>query len=342
MLQQHDSVEAPGAAPGGVGYWRMLLRDKVATVGRRDPLLHPARGGLRAGPARQRGQRPGPDSTATRQPLESRTAGCTSWAPTRSAAGPGPDRRRDRGRPSSVAIPAVLYLARRRLGDRHVGGLPPRLARDPRDADRRRDPELPVASDGGRRPVRVLAEPANIVIVLAITRIPIYLRTARAESAELQSRVFVDAARTFGAGSLASSAAMSSHRAADAADGRHARLLLRHARRVVAELPRHRHPGTRRQLGSDGRPGAELAADRMVALLLPGPGHRHRDGVRRGPRRLGPAGHRSRSAVAAHRPAAAASPRHPDRHPDRHSDRYGGRPVTSTLTRRPSPWTSTA
>lgn len=42
---------------------------------------------------------------------------------------------------------------------------------------------------------------ANIVAILAITRIPIYLRTARAESAELRSRVFVDAARTFGAGS---------------------------------------------------------------------------------------------------------------------------------------------
>lgn len=42
---------------------------------------------------------------------------------------------------------------------------------------------------------------ANIVAVLAITRIPIYLRTARAESAELSTRVFVDAARTFGAGS---------------------------------------------------------------------------------------------------------------------------------------------
>lgn len=40
---------------------------------------------------------------------------------------------------------------------------------------------------------------ANIVLVLAITRIPVYLRTARAESAELSSRVFVDAARTFGA-----------------------------------------------------------------------------------------------------------------------------------------------
>jgi len=40
---------------------------------------------------------------------------------------------------------------------------------------------------------------ANIVLILAVTRIPIYLRTARAESAELQSRTFVDAARTFGA-----------------------------------------------------------------------------------------------------------------------------------------------
>jgi peptide/nickel transport system permease protein len=37
-----------------------------------------------------------------------------------------------------------------------------------------------------------------IVLVLVVTRIPIYLRTARAESAELQSRTFVDAARTFG------------------------------------------------------------------------------------------------------------------------------------------------
>ncbi|WP_432562604.1 ABC transporter permease [Kineococcus sp. SYSU DK003] len=39
---------------------------------------------------------------------------------------------------------------------------------------------------------------ANIVAVLAVTRIPIYLRTARAESAELSTRLFVDAARTFG------------------------------------------------------------------------------------------------------------------------------------------------
>ena len=44
---------------------------------------------------------------------------------------------------------------------------------------------------------------ANIVLVLTVTRIPIYLRTVRAESAELQSRLFVDAARTFGTRSTA-------------------------------------------------------------------------------------------------------------------------------------------
>ncbi|MEV1238577.1 ABC transporter permease [Nonomuraea sp. NPDC050022] len=43
----------------------------------------------------------------------------------------------------------------------------------------------------------------NIVLVLAIARIPVYLRAARAESAELQSRLFVDAARTFGTKSWA-------------------------------------------------------------------------------------------------------------------------------------------
>lgn len=44
---------------------------------------------------------------------------------------------------------------------------------------------------------------ANIVLILAFARIPIYLRTARAESAELRSRLFVDAARTFGTKSWA-------------------------------------------------------------------------------------------------------------------------------------------
>ncbi|GGD24187.1 ABC transporter permease [Aureimonas glaciei] len=42
----------------------------------------------------------------------------------------------------------------------------------------------------------------NLIIVLAVTRIPIYLRTTRAEVLELRERMFVDAARSMGAGHL--------------------------------------------------------------------------------------------------------------------------------------------
>ena len=41
----------------------------------------------------------------------------------------------------------------------------------------------------------------NLVIVLAISRVPIYLRTARAETLEVRERMFVTAARVMGAGS---------------------------------------------------------------------------------------------------------------------------------------------
>jgi peptide/nickel transport system permease protein len=41
----------------------------------------------------------------------------------------------------------------------------------------------------------------NLIIVLSIARIPIYLRTARAEAASLRGRGFVDAARIFGTSS---------------------------------------------------------------------------------------------------------------------------------------------
>ena len=53
---------------------------------------------------------------------------------------------------------------------------------------------------------------ANLVIVLAITRMPIYLRTTRAEVLEIRERMFVSAARVMGAGSLRIVAAP--HRAA--------------------------------------------------------------------------------------------------------------------------------
>ncbi|AJC83403.1 oligopeptide/dipeptide ABC transporter permease protein (plasmid) [Rhizobium etli bv. phaseoli str. IE4803] len=42
----------------------------------------------------------------------------------------------------------------------------------------------------------------NLVIVLAITRMPIFIRTARAEVLELRERMFVSAARSMGAGTM--------------------------------------------------------------------------------------------------------------------------------------------
>lgn len=43
---------------------------------------------------------------------------------------------------------------------------------------------------------------ANLILVLAITRIPIYLRTSRAEVLEIKERMFVQAAQVMGASSL--------------------------------------------------------------------------------------------------------------------------------------------
>jgi peptide/nickel transport system permease protein len=40
---------------------------------------------------------------------------------------------------------------------------------------------------------------ANLVLVLALTRVPVYLRTTRAEVLEIRERVFVNAARVMGA-----------------------------------------------------------------------------------------------------------------------------------------------
>lgn len=45
-------------------------------------------------------------------------------------------------------------------------------------------------------------QPSSVIIVLAITRIPIYVRTARAEVLEIRERAFVSAARTMGGGDL--------------------------------------------------------------------------------------------------------------------------------------------
>ncbi|MBB5220369.1 peptide/nickel transport system permease protein [Amaricoccus macauensis] len=44
--------------------------------------------------------------------------------------------------------------------------------------------------------------PANLVVVLAITRLPVYVRTARAEVLEIRERAFINAARVMGAGQV--------------------------------------------------------------------------------------------------------------------------------------------
>ena len=110
--------------------------------------------------------------------------------------------------------------------------------------------------------VLYMLEPSvvNLVLVLAITRIPIYLRTTRAEVLEIRERMFVQAAKVMGASDL--------------------RIVLRHILPVVLptlvtiatldfafvmlaesslSLPRHRHPAAGDHLGPDGRAGPALS-----------------------------------------------------------------------------------
>ena len=71
---------------------------------------------------------------------------------------------------------------------------------------------------------------ANLILVLAITRIPVYLRTTRAEVLEMRERMFVQAAQVMGASSTPHH--LPPHPAddpADAPDHRHARFRLRDA-----------------------------------------------------------------------------------------------------------------
>ena len=112
---------------------------------------------------------------------------------------------------------------------------------------------------------------ANLVIVLAITRIPVYLRTTRAEVLEIRERMFVQAAKVMGASHRR--IVLAPHpadRAADAADHRHARLRLRHAGGILAVLPRHRHPAAGDHLGADGGQGRHYLANAWWLAFWPG------------------------------------------------------------------------
>ena len=113
---------------------------------------------------------------------------------------------------------------------------------------------------------------ANVILVLAITRIPIYLRTTRAEVLEIRERMFVQAAQVMGA---------SSRRIVfrhilpmvipTLVTDRDARLRLRHAGGKRADLPRHRHPAAGGHLGPDGRAGqAAISANAWWLAFWPG------------------------------------------------------------------------
>ncbi len=148
-------------------------------------------------------------TTPTRRRSPSRTAGPTSWAPTRSAAACWPGS-------SSPAAPRCRSPCPPCVISAIVGSLIGMWAgyyRGWRETIAMRVADVIMSFPSLLLAVVVLyvfsPSAANIVLVLAITRIPVYLRTARAESAELQSRLFVDAARTFGAARARSSGATS-------------------------------------------------------------------------------------------------------------------------------------
>lgn len=108
----------------------------------------------------------------------------------------------------------------------------------------------------------------NIVVVLAITRIPVYLRTARAEVLEIRERMFIQAAQIMGASNK--------------------RIIFRHILPIIiptmvtiatldfafvmlAESSlsfRNWYSATRNYLGSDGCTRPTLLNHRLVALLL--------------------------------------------------------------------------
>ncbi len=99
----------------------------------------------------------------------------------------------------------------------------------------------------------------NLMLVLAITRIPVYLRTTRAEVLEIRERMFVQAARVMGASSK--------------------RILFRHILPVV--LPTlttlatldfaYRHPAAGNHLGPDDLARPAVSHQCLVAVLLAGP-----------------------------------------------------------------------
>ena len=112
----------------------------------------------------------------------------------------------------------------------------------------------------------------NVIIVLAISRIPIFLRTVRAEVLELRQRMFVTSALAMGASTwrilFLHIAPMVMPTVINLAALELAYIMLAE---IGPELPRHRHPAARGHLGPDGGRRPQLHRLRLVAGLLAGP-----------------------------------------------------------------------
>jgi len=162
------------------------------------------------------------------------------------------------------------YLRGRRLGDRHVGRLLPRVARDRRDARRRRDHELPSLLLAVVVLYVFSSSAANIVAVLAITRIPVYCAPPGPNRPNCPAGVSSTPHARSAPADGPSSPGTSCHRVADAADGRHLDFCYVMLAEQLLELPWHRYPAARRQLGTDGFAGPLLPHTAWWLLVLPG------------------------------------------------------------------------
>lgn len=108
----------------------------------------------------------------------------------------------------------------------------------------------------------------NLVIVLAIARIPAHLRTARAETLEVRERMFVQAARVMGIDAADHRPTQPAGGFSNAGHHRHAGFRLRDAGGIRALVSGDRHSSARDHVGADGVAGTALSDDRLRVVAL--------------------------------------------------------------------------